>query len=75
MVEEYDIKSHLLLTRKWKKSTTFKSSKWEFEIGEQDARVANEGAMFKVSSQNVPPTTDSSRFSCERTPMRSSSLG
>jgi len=33
-IEEYDIKSHELLMRKWKKASTIKETLWNFEIGE-----------------------------------------
>jgi protein DPCD len=34
MIEEYDMKTHEILTRKIKKQSTFKENKWEYEIGE-----------------------------------------
>jgi hypothetical protein len=32
MVEEYDMKTHEILTRKLKKPSTFKEAKWEYEL-------------------------------------------
>ena len=34
MVEEYDMKTHVIISRKIKKPSTFKESKWEYEIGD-----------------------------------------
>ena len=33
MMEEYDFKTHEILTRRIKKPATFKETKWEIEIG------------------------------------------
>ena len=32
-VEEYDIKTHEILTRRTKKPAQFKETKWEYELG------------------------------------------
>ncbi len=33
-IEEYDVKSHELLLRKWKKPSTIKEVNWNYDIGE-----------------------------------------
>lgn len=33
VIEEYDLKTHEIISRKTKKPTTFKEAKWEYEIG------------------------------------------
>lgn len=34
MIEEYDLKTHEILSRKIKKPSHFKETKWEYELGE-----------------------------------------
>lgn len=41
-VEEYDLKTHELLSRRTKKPTQFKETKWEYEVGEVEEKGNNE---------------------------------
>lgn len=50
MVEEYDMKTHDIITRKIKKPSTFKESKWEYEIGEAIEKSENEPILLKSSN-------------------------
>jgi|JI10StandDraft_1071094.scaffolds.fasta_scaffold2402232_1 hypothetical protein len=38
MIEEYDLKTHEILSRKIKKPSHFKEGKWEYELGEFDEK-------------------------------------
>lgn len=49
MVEEYDMKTHDIINRKIKKPTTFKQSKWQYEIGDGLEKV-NEQTLIKPSN-------------------------
>mmetsp|Transcript_9839 Transcript_9839/g.8390 ORF Transcript_9839/g.8390 Transcript_9839/m.8390 type:complete len:93 (+) Transcript_9839:36-314(+) len=49
MVEEYDMKTHELLVRKWKKHSDFKETEWVYEVGEAPKK---EDFLIAASSSN-----------------------
>eukprot|EP00331_Platyophrya_macrostoma_P033108 CAMPEP_0176447358 /NCGR_PEP_ID=MMETSP0127-20121128/24973_1 /TAXON_ID=938130 /ORGANISM="Platyophrya macrostoma, Strain WH" /LENGTH=166 /DNA_ID=CAMNT_0017833767 /DNA_START=105 /DNA_END=605 /DNA_ORIENTATION=+ len=53
MMEEYDIKSHELLVRKWKKVKDYKESDWEYEIGEAPPKNKTEELLSESTSNPV----------------------
>ncbi|KAF8565246.1 hypothetical protein P879_11002 [Paragonimus westermani] len=53
MVEEYDVKSHCLLSRKWRRKTPLGGDgPWEFEVGESPSLFAG---MEEISEANTNP--------------------
>ncbi|KAF5395327.1 hypothetical protein PHET_12389 [Paragonimus heterotremus] len=53
MVEEYDVKSHCLLSRKWKRKTPLGGDgPWEFEVGESPSLFTG---MEEISEANTNP--------------------
>ena len=70
MVEEYDIKTHDIITRKIKKPTPFKEGKWEYEIG--DGLEKKEEELLIVKSSNTVPLESLSQSLCVRTLLRPS---
>lgn len=53
MMEEYDLKTHEILLRKIKKPSTFKESKWEFEINDGLEKTSSEDPSLIKSSNAV----------------------
>ena len=50
MVEEYDMKTHQIISRKIKKPSTFKETKWEYEIGDGYEKAGEEPILMKSSN-------------------------
>lgn len=65
MVEEYDLKTHEIVNRKVKNPSTFKESKWEWEIGDGLEKVGEEPILIKSSNAVLMPLF--SPFSSEKT--------
>lgn len=59
-IEEYDIKTHELLSRKVKNPSHFKEAKWVYEIGEFEDKQASE---MLVKSNNAVSLSSLSLFS------------
>ena len=55
MVEEYDMKTHEIINRKIKKPSTFKESKWEYEIGDGFEKKDDEPILMKSSATVILP--------------------
>lgn len=55
MVEEYDLKTHEIVNRKVKNPSTFKESKWEWEIGDGLEKVGEEPILIKSSNAVLMP--------------------
>lgn len=53
IVEEYDINSHELLTRRVKKPVELGEGKWEIEVGEPLSNLNPETDLLVASSANV----------------------
>lgn len=53
IVEEFNIQSHELLTRKVKKVSEIGEGKWEWEVGEPNASFNPENELMRASSNNV----------------------
>jgi hypothetical protein len=51
-VEEYDIKTHELISRRFKKKLEFKETAWVYEIGESSQQEQSEIGIL-ASSSNV----------------------
>ena len=60
MIEEYDISSFELLTRKWKIYKELGKMEWTFEVGEQSESLKGENDGIKISSNNVIISSPSS---------------
>ena len=60
MIEEYDISSFELLTRKWKIYKELCKMEWTFEVGEQSESLKGENDGIKISSNNVIISSPSS---------------
>ena len=50
-MEEYDMKTHELISRKWKKQSSIKETSWIYEVGEPTINKSED--LFTPSSKNV----------------------